>query len=183
MPHFLSDSALGESCPRCGNHDVMKMEDLAELVSTSSFQFAPDIKVWLMPPKSPDRPTPLKRRIAMRNSVAFGVSLILALFVTVFALTGSLPGWPVIVVIVTLGVHVGTRTWRTDSKAAEEEEAILLETHGELYRAYLNRRKVWARLRYCSKCSSVTDPVTLQSRSLFEVHELANRRTTGASLR
>jgi len=58
-----------------------------------------------------------------------------------------------------------------------------LDTYWELYRAYLNRQQVWLRLRYCNHCSTVLDPETRQTRALFELHELSNRRTAGASLR
>ena len=179
----LFDPALGDRCPRCGSMEVTSMEELKELVTTAAYQFAPDISDWIMPPESPRRPVPRKRRVAVRNSIAFGVALVIALFVTVFALTGSLPSWPFWVIILSLGCSVGTRTWRTDSMHAEEEEAMLLETHAELYRAFLNRRKVWSRLRYCCKCSMVTDPVTLQTRTIYEIHELANSRVNGVSLR
>ena len=179
----LFDRALSDRCPRCGSMEVTSMEELKDLVTTSSYQFAPDIADWIMPPQSPKRPNPRKRRVAIRNSISFGIALVLALSVSVFALTGTLPSWPFWVIILSLGGSVGTRTWRSDSKLAEEEEAQLLETHGELYRAFLNRRKVWARLKYCCSCSMVTDPVTLQSRTLYEVHELANSRINGVSLR
>lgn len=180
---FLYQQPLGDRCLKCGSEDITSMEKLSELVATSADQFAPDIAVWLVSPQTPKRMAPKKRRLAIRNSVAFGIALLFALSVSVFALTGSLPGWPIWVVIVTLALSVSARTWRTESKVVLEEEAMLLETHGELYRAFLNRKKIWSRLRYCCKCSVVTDPVTLQTRSLFEVHELANRRVNGVSLR
>jgi len=179
----LFNRALVDLCPRCGSADVTSMEELSEIVKTTTYQFAPDIAEWLTPPQSPGRPVPKKRRVAVRNSVAFGIAMLVALSVAVFAISGGLPGWPIWVIIITLGLSVGARNWRTESKLAEEEEATLLETHAELYRAFLNRRRVWSRLRYCCKCSMVTDPVTMQTRSLFDVHELSNSRTDGASLR
>ena len=179
----LFDRALGERCPRCGGTDITSMDELSELVSTASYQFAPDVAQWISPPKSPERPVPQKRRVAIRNSIAFGISMVLALSVSVFAITGSLPSWILWFIIVTVGLSVSTRNWKTESRGAEEEEAILLETHAELYRAYLHRKKVWSRLQYCCKCSIVIDPANFQTRSLYEIHELANNRTSGVSVR
>jgi hypothetical protein len=159
------------------------MDELHELVRSSAIEFAPDIAQWVSPPKSPDRPAPQKRRVAIRNSVAFGISMVVALTVSVFAVTGNLPSWIIWFIIATLGLSVSTRNWKTESKGADEEEAILLETHAELYRAYLHRKKVWSRLHYCFKCSVVIDPQTYQTRSLYDIHELSNNRTSGVSLR
>ena len=179
----LFDRALENCCPRCGNPEIMSMAEVGDLVSTSSCQFSPDLAEWLTPPQSPLRPESTRRRIALRNSVAFGVSLTIALSLAFYALAGMLPTWPFALPILALACTVGVRTWRSESKLAAEEEALKLETYRELYRAYLNRQEVWSRLRYCGKCSIVLDPTTLQTRSLFEVHELANRPLDGVSLR
>lgn len=179
----LFDRALEDSCPRCGSADVVPMEELTSLMTGAGMECPPDLVEWLTPPKSPVRPVSTRRKIAVRNSIAFGLALVAALTVAVFALTGSTPSWPFGTTIGILACVVGVRTWRTETRLASEEEAFQLDTYWELYRAYLNRQHIWSRLRYCCKCSIVVDPATLQTRSLFEVHELANRRTTGASLR
>jgi len=161
------------------------MAELTELMSGSVFQCPPDLAEWLTPPQSPTRPVSNRRRIAIRNSIAFGLALCAVLSVAFFALTGSTPTWPFAIPITGLGAIVCIKTWRTETKMAEYEESLQLDTYWELYRAYLSRQQIWSRLRYCCKCSIVVDPATNQTRSLFEVHELANRRTTttGASLR
>ena len=179
----LFDRALDEGCPRCGGADVVSMEELGKMMSTPGFNCPPDLVEWLSPPESPSRPVSNRRRIAPRNAVAFASSLVLVLTVAFFALTGSMPSWIFFVPILALGCVTGIRTFRTETRMAIEEETLLLDTYWELYRAYLSRQQIWDRLRYCCKCSVVVDPSTHQTRSLFEVHELANRRTSGASLR
>lgn len=179
----LFDRALEDSCPKCGSTEFLSLDELARLINDGRIHCPPDLSHWLRPPKAPGRPVSGRRRVAVRNSMAFGIALVAALTVAVFAVTGSLPAPGSALPILLMGTLLGFQTWRTESKLAAEEETLQLDTYWELYRAYLNRQQVWARLRYCSNCSIVIDPATLQTRSLFEVHELANRRTTGASLR
>ncbi len=179
----LFDRALDEGCPRCGGADVVSMEELGKMMSTPGFHCPPDLAEWLNPPESPSRPVSTRRRIASRNAIAFAVSLVLVLTVAFFALSGSMPSWLVVIPILALGGVTGVRTWRTETRIAIEEETLQLDTYWELYRAYLSRQQIWERLQYCCKCSVVVDPTTHQTRSLFEIHELANRRTNGASLR
>ena len=178
MHKSLVREEVREVCPECGSTEVVSLAELSDLVSTTSFQFSPDLAVWLIPPKSPDRPISKRRFLAFRNSVAFGAALATGLTVAIFALFGSLPSWPFGISILTLGAILSLHTWRSESQVASDEEVTLLKTHSVLYRAYLKRRRVWARLRYCCRCSLVTDPLTTSVRSLFEVHELTNQTGT-----
>ncbi len=100
-----------------------------------------------------------------------------------YALTGAIPHVGYALVFACISAIVGVRTYRSEKVLAEQEDQLLLETHWERYRAYLQRRRVWSRLRYCGKCGLVVDPVTQQTTSLFDVHELANSRVKSVSLR
>jgi len=170
-------------CPRCGSSEFSSMAELGDLVSTPSYEFSSDLAEWLSPPTSPDRPVSRRHRLGLRNSIAFGVVSFTVLTVANFALTGRMPTIPFLLIELTVASTVGIRTWRTESKLASNEDTLLLETHFERYRSYLHRRKVWSRLRYCFKCAMVIDPATLQSSTLFDMHELASKRITGVSLK
>ncbi|MDR3688135.1 MAG: hypothetical protein P4L46_02065 [Fimbriimonas sp.] len=159
------------------------MSELGDLVSTPSYQFSSDLAEWLSAPQSPDRPVSSRRRVAARNSVAFGVTSMIVFTIAFFALTGYPPTLPFVLLEVAIAITIGARTWRTESRIAATEDSLLMETHVERYRSYLHRRRVWSRLRYCFKCAMVVDPATLQSASLFDIHELANRRFTEVSLK
>jgi hypothetical protein len=179
----LFDRALDSHCPRCGSPAYLSLDELSESYVDANGQVQPDMAEWLTSPQNPVRPISVRRRIATRNSISFGLALVTALAVACFALTGSIPSFPVAIPILALGCTLSYRTWRTESTLAREEEALQLDTYWELYRAYLNREQVWSRLRYCTNCSIVLDPETRLARPLFELHELANRRPVGAGLR
>jgi len=102
--------------------------------------------------------------------------------VAYFALTGKFPSPFFLVPVLLIGGVITYRTWKSESVLAAKEDKLLLATHFERYRAYLQRRKVWSRLRYCSKCGLVIDPVTMRDTSLYEIHELANGSLNGATL-
>jgi len=170
-------------CPRCGSSEISTMSELGDLVSTPSYQFSSDLAEWLSAPQSPNRPVSKRRKVGIRNSVAYGLVSMIVFTVGFFALEGYAPTTPYVLIEVALGLFIGIKSWRTESKLAASEDSLLLETHVERYRSYLHRRRVWSRLRYCFKCAMVVDPATLQTSSLFDVHELANRRITGVSLK
>jgi hypothetical protein len=112
----------------------------------------------------------------MRNSLAFGLFWIISITAACFALTGAAPNLYFSAASVAIAIAVGLSNWRSESRIASKEDTFLRKAHWERYRAYLHRRRVWARLRYCAKCALVIDPLTLQSASLFDIHELANSK-------
>ena len=169
-------------CPRCGNPSMPSMADLRDVVSSPSSEFSSDMTSWLSPPQRPSRPVSRRHRTGIRNSIAFGVVWTIVCTVASFALTGRAPAIGFEITIVAVALFVGIRTWRAESKLAAKEDKLLLATHLERYRAYLHRRRVWSRLRYCAPCGLVVDPVTRDTNSLFHVHELANSAVKGASL-
>ncbi len=178
--HF--DQAQFGCCPRCGSKEISSMAELGELISTPSYQFSSDLAEWVSAPQSPDRPVSHRRRIGLRNSIAFGLVWVIVFSVAYFALTGALPSLPFLILVLSSATVIAVRTWRGELKLADQEDNLLLDTHAERYRSYLHRRRVWSRLRYCFKCAMVVDPATLQATSLFDVHELAHTRVTGVSL-
>ena len=179
--HF--DQAHYACCPRCGSKEISSMAELGELISTPSYQFSSDLAEWLAAPTSPDRPKSERRRTGLRNSIAFSTVWVIVFSVAGYALTGALPALPFASLVLVSACALGVKTWRTESKLADEEDHLMLETHIEKYRSYLHRRRVWSRLRYCFRCAMVVDPATLQATSIFDVHELATKRVTGVSLK
>jgi hypothetical protein len=163
-------------CPKCGNSDLSTMADLLDLVSKPSSQFSSDMAEWLSPPKRPKRPLSKRHRTGFRNSVAFGLFWIILITVACFALTGAPPNIYYVLVALAMAVVVGFGNWRSESRLASQEDTLLLDAHWERHRAYLQRRRVWTRLRYCTKCGLTIDPVTSQTASLFNIHELANSK-------
>jgi len=159
------------------------MAELREIVSRPSAHFSADLAAWLSPPHRPDSPVSERFRTGLRNSIAFGVVWMIVFTVATFALTGSLPAWPYVTVALAVALYVAMRSWRTESILAQKDNDLMLEAHGERYRAYLHRRQVWSRLRYCPRCAIVFDLATLQSASLFDIHELANSRISDVSFR
>ena len=169
-------------CPRCGNTRISTMSELREIVSSGTTDFSLDLASWLCPPQRPQRPNSKRHRTGMRNSISFGIVWVIILSVACFALTGTAPRWPFAIGFILVGLFFGIRNWRTESKLAASEYQLLMATHIERYRAYLQRRRVWTRLRYCSRCAMVIDPVTKLDTSIYEVHELANSSVKGVSL-
>src|SRR5471030_1819030 len=106
----LFDRALDSNCPRCGSPAYLSLDELSESYGDDNVQRQPDMTQWLTPPQSPVRPISVRRRIATRNSIAFGLALMAALSVACFALTGSLPSLLVAIPILALG---GTLSYRT----------------------------------------------------------------------
>jgi hypothetical protein len=157
------------------------MAELLDLVSKPASQFSSDMAEWLNPPQRPQRPTSRRHKTGFRNSVAFGLFWIAIIMAGSFALSGSAPNPYTIAASILIAIVVGLGNYRNERRLANKEDAFLLQAHLERYRAYLVRRRVWKRLRYCPKCAWVTDLVTLQSSSLFDVHELANSKIKEAS--
>ena len=182
-PDAHYDDAAFCPCPRCGNPNTYSMAELRNRVSGPTSEFSADLAAWLLPPQRPRRPVSKRHRLGLRNSIAFGMVWVIIFTVACYALTGSAPSIPFAIFTAAVALFIGIRTWRNESKLAANEDKVLLETHWERHRAYLRRRRVWSRLQYCPKCGLVIDPVTLDTRSLYEVHELANSRERGASLR
>jgi len=152
------------------------MLELRDLVSKPNSQFSSDLADWLIPPQKPRRPISKRHRTGTRNSIAFALFWMILITTACIALTGELPNMIFVAVALFFAVGVGLTNWRSESRLAAKEDTFLLNAHWERYRAYLQRRRVWSRLRYCPKCAMVIDPVTLQTSSLFELHELANSR-------
>jgi len=167
-------------CPKCGNSQVSSMEELLNLVSTPSSQFSSDLASWLLPPQRPRRPLSRRHKTGIRNGIAFGLVWLIVLTVACFAFTHGLPNIPFALLSISIALVIGTRTWKAESKLAAKEDKLLLETHWERYRAYLQRRRVWSRLRYCAKCGLVADPATQQTTTLFDIHEIANGKSRGS---
>lgn len=159
------------------------MAELREIVSKPTASFSADLAAWLTPPHRPESPMSERYRTGTRNSIAFGIVFLIVFTVATFALTGSLPAWQFASVALALAIYVTARSWRNEAKVAKRENDRLLETHAERYRAYLYRSQVWGRLRYCPRCAIVFDLSTLQSGSLYDLHELANSRITDVSLK
>jgi hypothetical protein len=155
------------------------MAELLELVSKPSSQFSSDMSAWLSPPKRPRRPTSKRHRTGLRNSIAFGFFWIVLIATACFAFTGGLPTPTFGAAIIAIAIVITIANWRTEAKLAANEDKFLLDAHWERYRAYLHRRRVWTRLRYCSKCAVAIDPVTLHTSTLYDVHELANSKVKG----
>ncbi len=177
-----TDSNFVYRCPRCGNTRISTMQELRDVVSSGTTDFSLDLASWLSPPQRPQRPPSKRHRTGLRNSISFCVVWVIILSVAYFALTGSAPRLPFAIGFILVGAFFGLRNWRSESKLATNEYKLLMATHVERYRAYLQRRRVWSRLRYCSRCALVIDPVTKQNTSVFEVHELANSSVKGVSL-
>jgi len=175
-PSTSSKSARVNCCPCCGNQDVSSMSQLRDVVSTSSNEFSSDLADWLSPPKRPTRPVSNRHRTGLRNSVAFGLVWVMVFSAAYFALSATLPSLFTLGVVGVVGIVLGVANWRTESRLATKEDKLLLGAHWERQRAYLQRRRVWARLIYCSKCALVVDPITHQTASLYDVHELANSK-------
>ena len=152
------------------------MEALLQLVSGNSTEFSSDLADWLSPPQKPVRPVSKRHRIAIRNSVAFCIVWILIFSAGYFALAGTLPGLPIFAIVTLFAATFGLVNWRKEYGLATKEDRVLLQAHWERYRAFLHRKRVWARLFYCRKCALVIDPVTRQAASLYDVHELANTK-------
>jgi hypothetical protein len=152
------------------------MEELRDLVTTPSAAFSADLAAWLSPPQRPRRAVSHRHRTGLRNSVAFGLVCLIVFAVAFFALSGSAPSQPFTFVAAIIALVVGGRNWMTESKLAAQEDSLLLEAHRERHTAFLQRTRIWSRLRHCPSCGLVVDPVTLQSASVFDVHELANGR-------
>jgi hypothetical protein len=152
------------------------MAELLDLVAKPASQFSSDMTEWLSPPQRPRRPMSKRHRTAVRNSVAFGLFWIVIITAACFALTGAAPNLYYIAVALAVALLVSIGNWRSESSLATKEDTFLLNAHWERYRAYLHRRRVWGRLRYCPKCGWVLDPVTAESSSIFDVHELANSK-------
>ncbi|AIE86658.1 hypothetical protein [Fimbriimonas ginsengisoli] len=170
-------------CPYCRNPQVYSMEELSELVSKPSFLFSADLAEWLTPPQRPVLELSRRHRTGLRNGVAFGVVCIIVFTVAYFALTGAAPSLAFATLTLVLATITGFRSWRTERALAASEDKLRLDSHRERYWAYIQRRQVWSRLRYCSKCAVVVDPVTMGKTSLFEVHELANNGLAGVGSR
>lgn len=182
-PKQLGDPSEAVACPKCGNRDLSTMADLQDLVSKPSSQFSSDMAEWLAPPKRPKRPLSKRHRTGFRNSVAFGLFWIVLITVACFAFTGAPPNIFYLLASFLVAVCVGISNWRSESRLAAQEDSLLLDAHWERHRAYLQRRRVWARLRYCAKCALTIDPITSQTASLFNVHELANSKVKQGTLR
>jgi len=166
-------------CPRCGNSELSSMAELRDLVSKPSSQFSSDLADWLMPPQKPVRPASRRHHTGLRNSIAFGIVWVIVFSAACFALSGSLPNWIMFLIALSIAIVLGVSNWRSESKIAAKEDGFLLSAHWERYRAFLQRRRVWTRLRYCSKCALVIDPVTNQTASLYNLHELSNSKVRG----
>ena len=175
-PQTIVDHNSLWCCPECGNPITLSMAELRDLVSKPSSQFSSDLADWLAPPQRPVRPLSKRHRTGFRNSIAFGIVWMIVFSVTCFAFSGEAPNLVLTGGALFLALVLALFNWRSESKLAEKEDSVLLGVHWERYRAYLRRRRVWSRLRYCLKCGLVLDPVTQQSRTLFELHELANSR-------
>ena len=178
-PQALIDLIRDGWCPRCGNSGLSTMAELRDLVSKPSSQFSSDLADWLVPPQRPVRPASRRHHTALRNSIAFGIVWMFVFSAACFALSGSPPPFFLTLAALVVAVVVGFSNWRSESKLAAKEDSFLLSAHWERYRAFLQRRRVWTRLRYCSKCALAIDPVTKQTASLYEVHELANSKVRG----
>ncbi len=163
-------------CPRCGNSDVSSMTELHARLSGPTNDFSADMADWLSPPKRPVRPVSRRHRTGMRNSIAFGVVWLLIFTAAYFALSGTLPGIFTLTAVGLVGVGLGLWNWRTESALAGREDRLLRGAHLERQRAFLQRKRVWARLFYCGRCGMVIDPITHQTASLYDVHELANSK-------
>jgi len=179
MEPATADHVRRACCPRCGNSDVSTMAELLDLVSKPSSQFSSDMTDWLSPPQRPRRPTSKRHRTGLRNSIAFGLFWILIMTAGCFALTGAAPNLIFAFVTVAVAIMVVITNWRSESRLASREDKFLMDAHWERYRAYLHRRRVWSRLRYCSKCALAIDPITHQTSTLYDVHELANSKVKG----
>jgi hypothetical protein len=163
-------------CPRCGHSDVSSMKELHERVSGPSNDFSADLADWLSPPKRPVRPVSRRHRTGVRNSIAFGIVWVLIFSAAYFALSGALPELITLGGVVCFGALLGLWNWRTESTLADREDRLLRGAHLERQRAFLQRKRVWTRLFYCSRCGLVVDPITHQTASLYDVHELANSK-------
>ena len=183
MQPIVSDRIKSATCPKCGNPDVASMAELLDLVSKQSGQFSSDMVEWLAPPQRPRRPLSKRHRTGIRNSLAFGLFWIGLITAACYALSGALPSLAFTGTAFAVAVCIGLINWRSEAKLAAKEDKFLLDAHWERYRAYLERRRVWSRLRYCSKCALVIDPVTLQTASIYNVHELANSKVKEVILR
>jgi hypothetical protein len=159
------------------------MADLLDLVQKGENQFSPDMAEWLSPPKRPKRPLSKRHRTGFRNSIAFALFWITLATVACFAFTGAGPNPVYFAVSVAIGIAVGVSNWRSESRLASREDKLLLDAHWERHRAYLQRRRVWARLRYCLKCAEAIDPLTGQTGTLFQIHQLANSKAMETSVR
>ena len=183
QPQALTYRIKTKGCLRCGNLDVSTMEDLRDLVTKPNSQFSSDLADWLVPPQKPKRPVSKRYRTGLRNSISFGVFWLVVMFAICYALSGSIPNLMVTGIALAIAIAVGLSSWRSEYRLATEENNFLLAAHWERYRVYLQRRRVWDRLRYCPKCGIVIDPVTLQSASLYDVHELANSKVKDVILK
>ena len=169
-------------CPRCGNRNISTMAELRALVVSPTSEFSPDLASWLSPPKKPDRQISRRHRTGLRNGISFGMVWTITNCVAYFALTGRFPNPFFLIPVLAIGGVIAYRTWKNESVLAAKEDKLLLATHFERYRAYLQRRKVWSRMRYCSRCGLVIDPMTMRDTSLYEIHELANGSVNGVTL-
>jgi hypothetical protein len=173
----------GLCCPRCRSKDISTMATLKEIVSSGSNEFASDLADWLSPPKRPKRPVSRRHRTGLRNSAAFSIVWILIFTAGYYALAGHLPGVTFLSIVSASALIMGFTTWRTESRLATKEDQLLMGAHWERHRAFLHRRRVWARLIYCRKCALVVDPVTRDSNTIYHVHELANSKVKSVSRR
>lgn len=178
----LFNPAYDRVCPRCGSADLLPLADL-DRRRESHAEVRPDLAEWLKSPERPARPVSSRRRIGVRNAVAFAFAQTLVLCVAWVALSGALPSPLFFFMSLGIGSAVGVRTLRTQLRLARAEEVLMRETHAALFSAYLRRRRIWSQLRYCKGCEIVVNSVTMQSKPVYELHELANWRTTGVSLR
>ena len=178
-----TEKRKGLICPLCRSKDISSMAALREVVSSGSNEFSSDLADWLSPPQRPKRPVSKRHRTGLRNSFAFGVVWVLIFVAGYFALSGQLPGAFIATGVVISAVVLSFTTWRTESRLAIKEDQLLLGAHWERFRAFLHRRRVWARLIYCRKCGLVVDPVTRDSNTIYQVHELANSKVKSETRR
>ena len=146
------------------------MAELLNLVASGSNQFSSDLAEWLASPKRPTRPFSRRFRNGIRNSASFAAVVILLVTGANYALTGVAPGWQVTSFAVLAAGAIAWRNWATESAVARKEEGLLLTAHWERHRAYLQRRRVWARLRYCAASAawcSTPSPAKLGRFSTF----------------
>ena len=178
-----TEKRKGLNCPRCRSIDISSMATLRDIVSSGSNEFSSDLADWLSPPQRPKRPVSRRHRTGLRNSIAFGIVWILIFTAGYFALTGQFPGVLTFSGVTISAFALSFTTWRTESRLATKEDQLLMGAHWERFRAFLHRRRVWARLIYCRKCGLVVDPVTRDANTIYQVHELANSKVKSVSRR
>ena len=161
-------------CPTCGRKSLQTIDECRNLMASQSSTFFSGLVAWLNPPTRPVRPVSNRHSTSRRNGIAFAFVWMAICTVAWIAFQGTAPNSIFGAVVLAIAVYIGVRTWQSESKLAAQEDEFLIATYIERYRAYLSRRRIWARLRYCSDCRCCVDPVTRRTKSLFEIHELIN---------